>query len=74
MNVPPYGNDLKNAFAHFGVLRVTAQDPPNMTVKISPGGFWYYVSTGPVYVEFAGGDSPIITTSYSSDRYPKRDS
>ena len=61
MNLPPYGDDSKRNFAHFGTLKVSSQDIPNMTIKISPGGFWYYTSTGPIYVEFAGGNSPTIT-------------
>ena len=69
MNLPPYGDENKRNFAQFGTLKVSAQNVSNMTVKVSPGGFWYYTSTGPVYVEFAGGNSPAIATIQSGAKW-----
>ncbi len=61
MNVPPYGDTFKRALMNLANLKVSAQNTPNMTVKISAGGFWYYTSSGASYVEYAGGDSATIT-------------
>jgi hypothetical protein len=61
MNVPPYGETFKKAMMHFANLKAKAQDTPNMTVKVSSGGLWYYTSTGASYVEFAGGNCDSIT-------------
>jgi len=69
MNVPPYGDTLKKALLDLATLRVTAQDTPNMTVKISAGGFWNYTSTGASYIEYAGGSSATISTPGSNAKW-----
>ena len=69
MNLPPYGDSLKRADLHFQSLKVTAQDTPNMTVKISAGNFWYYTSTGATYIEFAGGNSSTISAPGSNAKW-----
>ena len=61
MNVPPYGNTYNRLLLDFANLRVEAQDTPNLTVKVSTGGFWYYTSSGASYIECAGGNSGAIT-------------
>jgi len=61
MNIPPYGDTFRRALMQFANLKVRAQNIPNMTVYVSPGGFWYYTSTGATYVEFAGGNSNVIS-------------
>jgi len=61
MNIPPYGDTFKKALLQFANLKVKAQNTPNMTVYVSPGGFWHYTSSGSSYVEFAGGSSGTIS-------------
>ena len=61
MNIPPYGDSYKRVGAYFSNLQVSAKSTPNMTVKISAGGYWYYSATGATYVEYVGGSSPTIT-------------
>ena len=65
MNVPPYGDTFKRALLHLANLRVRAQHTPDMTIRVSAGGFWYYTSSGASYLEFAGGNSSTITTPSS---------
>lgn len=57
ISVPPKGDELKRAGAFFSSLRVEAQGIPNLTVKITEGGFWLNEFE---YVEFSGGNSPVI--------------
>ena len=61
MNIPPYGDTFKKALLQLANLKVKAQYIPNMTVYVSPGGFWHYTSSGSSYVEFAGGSSGTIS-------------
>jgi len=46
ITVPIYGEEFKKTLQNFATLRVTAQDTPDLTVKVSPGTFWYYTSAG----------------------------
>ena len=69
MNVPPYGENYKKLFAPFVTLRVSAQDIPNMTVKISAGGFWYFTSTGSSFIEYSSGSSPTISKPNSGAKW-----
>jgi len=39
MNIPPYGDTFRRALMPFANLKVRAQNVPNMTVYVSPGGF-----------------------------------
>ena len=57
--IPPPGDALTSQGPHLSNLKVTAQDSPNLTVKISAGTFWNDDST---YIEYAGGNSPAVTT------------
>lgn len=41
-------------------LKVKAQETPNMTVIIQSGGFWNYFDNCIRYVEYLGGESPVI--------------
>ena len=61
MNIPPYGDAFKKALLQFANLKVKAQNTPDMTIYVSPGGFWYYTSSGSSYIEFAGGSSGTIS-------------
>ncbi|AEO93514.1 gp255 [Bacillus phage G] len=58
MNIPPYGDQYKKLNSYLSALKVTAQMVPNMTVKVTAGGFWFDSST---YVNFPGGSTPEIT-------------
>lgn len=69
MNVPPYGDVYRRVLQPFANLRVQAQDTPDMTVKISAGGFWNYTSEGMSWVEYVGGDSPAISAPISDARW-----
>ena len=69
MNIPPYGDNNKRIGAYFSNLQVSAQIVPNLTVKISAGGFWYYTSDGAVYVEYNGGSSPAIQLPLSGAKW-----
>lgn len=40
INQPPYGEDLRRLGAISSLLKVVAQDSPNMTVRVTQGGFW----------------------------------
>jgi len=66
MNKPPRGEELKRLNAHLNLLKVSAQNIPNMTVKVSPGNFW---ANGNSFIEFAGGNSPIITKPITGSKY-----
>jgi len=69
MKVPPYGDDNKRIGAYFSNLQVKAQIIPDMTVYISSGGFWYYTSTSPIYVEYVGGSSPEISCPFANSKF-----
>ena len=51
MNVPLYGDMYRKALGNLATLQPSAQDDPNMTVKISAGGFWCFLNTLTGYVE-----------------------
>jgi len=61
MNIPPYGDAFKRALIPFANLKVRAQNTPDMTIYVSPGGFWHYTSTGSSYIEVIGGNSGTIS-------------
>lgn len=69
MNIPPYGDTFKRALLQLGTLKVKAQDTPNLTVKISAGGFWYYTNTGATFIEYAGGNSSAITAPGTNSKF-----
>lgn len=56
-SVPPKGDDFRRVNAHFANLKVYAQDAPDMTVRVTAGGFWIDEKT---YVEFSGGNSSAL--------------
>lgn len=58
MNRPPKGDDYRRGNSAQMMFQPSAQDSPNMTVKIREGSFWV---NGTNYVEYAGGTSPEIT-------------
>jgi len=61
MNVPLYGDEYRKLFGNMATLHPSAQDSPNMTVKISAGGFWSWLEGVAAYVEYVGGSSPAIS-------------
>lgn len=63
---PFLGESFKKAGAYFEPLRVSAQDIPNMTVKIASGG---YMLNDNVVIEFVGGNSPTITAPGSNAKW-----
>ena len=63
MNIPLYGDEYRKLFGNMATLSPSAQDAPNMTVKISAGGFWSFLDGVPAYIEYVGGSSPSITTA-----------
>lgn len=60
MNIPLYGDEYRKLFGNMATLHPSAQDSPNMTVKISAGGFWSFLNGIASYVEYVGGSSPVI--------------
>ena len=57
LNVPPLGDDFRRNNAHWANLKVEAQNTPNLSIKVSEGGFWLNEEC---YVEVAGGNSASI--------------
>ena len=57
VHIPIYGEDLKKKLLNFATLKATAQDIPNLTVKVSPGTIWNYSNSGLSLIEFLGGTS-----------------
>jgi len=68
MNVPLYGDEYRKVFGNMATLYPKAQDNPNMSIKISAGGFWAY-SSGAIYVEFIGGSSPDIIAPLANAKW-----
>lgn len=68
MNVPLYGDEYRKLFGNMVTLHPTAQDEPNMTIKVSAGGFWTYIG-GAAYIEYVGGSSPIITAPTANAKW-----
>lgn len=66
MRIPLSGDDFKKYNNHLSTLKVTQQASPNMTVKVSPGGFWFNNET---FVDFAGGSSKTITVPTSGTKF-----
>ena len=69
MNIPLNGDEYRKAFGNMATLHPTAQDAPNMTVKISAGGFWSWLEGVPDYVEYTGGSSPAISAPVSNAKW-----
>ena len=69
MNIPLYGDAYRKLFGNMATLHPTAQDSPNMTVKISAGGFWSFLDGIAAYVEYVGGSSPAITAPASNAKW-----
>lgn len=64
--VPLRGESDKEIGAGFAPLFVSAQDIPNLTVRIRAGSFW---NADGVIVEFPGGNSPTIAAPGSLNRW-----
>lgn len=66
MNRPPRGDAFRRGqYAHV-MFQPSAQDTPNMTVKINQGSFWVNNTT---FVEYAGGASPKIEAPVSGAKW-----
>jgi hypothetical protein len=65
-SVPPKGELDKKIGAHMAPLSVTPQDVPNMTVKIRAGS---YINSSNMFVEYAGGNSPVIPATVGNPRW-----
>jgi len=63
---PPYGNELLKTGAISALLKVTAQDTPNMTVRIGPGGYW---KEEVEFVQTAKVNSAAIVAPIADARY-----
>lgn len=64
--LPPKGEADKKIGAFSAPLSVSPQDTPNMTVKIRAGSFF---SASNVFVEYAGGSSPVITAPVGNPKW-----
>lgn len=69
MNIPLYGDEYRKLFGNMATLHPAAQDEPNMTIKISAGGFWSWLEGVAAYVEYVGGSSPAITAPASNAKW-----
>lgn len=69
MNVPLYGDEFRKLFGNMTTLSPSAQDEPNMTIKVTAGGFWSFLDGVPKYVEYVGGSSPTITVPPSNAKW-----
>lgn len=63
---PPHGDDLRRIGAMAELLRVRAQDNPNMTVRINRGGFWKDETT---WIETPNTNTAAIAPPLSGARY-----
>lgn len=68
MNVPLYGDEFRKLFGNMATLHPAAQDEPNMTIKVSAGGFWTYIGAA-AYIEYVGGSSPTIIAPASNAKW-----
>ena len=66
MNLPPYGDQFRKVGAYEELLKVRAQENPNLTVKINPGGYWV---NGQNYVEYVGGNTPNFAVPSSGTKW-----
>ena len=57
ITIPPPGDDLRRENLLLSNLKVSANNPPDMKVQISAGGFWLNDSK---YLEYNGGQSRAI--------------
>jgi len=69
MNVPLYGDEYRKVFGNLATLCPSAHEEPNMTVKISAGGFWSWLEGTATYVEYPGGSSPAISAPASNAKW-----
>jgi len=69
MNLPPYGDKYRKLAGNIVTLQPSAQDSPNMTIKVSAGGFWTATNGLFKYIEYVGGSSPIITAPTSNAKW-----
>lgn len=66
MNRPPKGDDYRRGNSANMMFQPSAQDNPNMTIKIKQGSYWL---NGTDFVEFNGGSSPIIEAPRSGAKW-----
>lgn len=64
--LPPKGDADKKIGAYEAPLSVSAQDTPNMTVKIRAGSFF---NGAGAFVEYGGGNSPAITVPVGNPKW-----
>jgi hypothetical protein len=64
--LPPKGEADKKIGAFTAPLSVSAQDTPNMTVKIRAGSFF---NAANAFVEYGGGNSPVITAPVGNPKW-----
>ncbi len=69
MNVPLYGDEFRKLFGNLATLHPSAQDSPNMTIRVSAGGIWTYLNGVAAYVEYIGGSSPAITAPSANAKW-----
>lgn len=65
MHIPPYGDEFKKLNVHEATLKVVPNSPTNMTIKVTPGGFYH----GTKYIEFSGGSTYFITAPTLQSKY-----
>jgi hypothetical protein len=66
INRPPHGDDLRRAGAFSELLKVSAQDNANMTVRVNRGGYW---KSETVWVETTNTNSAAMVAPVSGARW-----
>lgn len=65
-SIPLKGDSDKRIGAQFAPLSVSAQEVPNLTVKIRAGSFW---NVNGDLIEFPGGNTPVISVPSTLSRW-----
>ena len=66
INLPPYGSGFVAEGAVLATLKPEPQADPDLTVNVSPGGFWV---NGKSYLEYPGGNSGAFTPPPSQAKW-----
>ena len=66
MNRPPKGDDYRRGNFAGMMFQPSANDTPDMTIRIKPGSFWI---NNEKFIEYEGGVSPVISAPSSGAKW-----